>query len=65
MAHECPECYQHCRCGGDIDDCEFQGTLEQMYCTHCDDSDDDDFDPMDEELNPPYFNPATEQKAGK
>lgn len=23
MAHECPDCYMVCHCGGDIDDIEF------------------------------------------
>lgn len=36
MAHSCPECGMLCHCGGDIDDCEFDGTPEQMRCGHCD-----------------------------
>lgn len=36
MAHECPECGLTCYCGGDIDDCCFHGTEEEMYCSHCD-----------------------------
>ena len=35
MAHECPDCGCTCHCDGDIDDCEFEGTPEQMACTHC------------------------------
>jgi hypothetical protein len=35
MAHSCPECGLNCHCGGDIDDCEFDGTIEQMRCRHC------------------------------
>ena len=31
MAHECPECYQLCHCGGDIDDIDFG---EDASCTH-------------------------------
>lgn len=31
MAHECPECYCLCHCGGDIDDCDFG---ESEECTH-------------------------------
>jgi hypothetical protein len=46
MAHECPECYTRCHCGGDIDDCEFP--LEG-YCKHCEeyDEDDDEFSSFD------------------
>ncbi len=36
MAHTCPECGMLCHCGGDIDDCEFDGTPEQDRCGHCD-----------------------------
>lgn len=38
MAHECPECGMVCYCGGDIDDCEFNGEGSgQETCTHkCD-----------------------------
>ena len=35
MAHSCPECGQICYCGGDIDDCVFDGTSDQDRCTHC------------------------------
>jgi hypothetical protein len=31
-----------CYCGGDIDDCEMDGTMEQDMCSHCTDRDDDD-----------------------
>lgn len=43
MAHSCPDCDSTCHCGGDIDDCVFNGTPEQRRCTHCplDDADDD------------------------
>lgn len=41
MAHECSECGQVCYCGGDIDDCLFNGTPEELHCRHCDDRDDD------------------------
>lgn len=46
MAHSCPECGVLCHCGGDIDDCEFEGTRKQMQCRHCDpdDRDDDEYD---------------------
>lgn len=46
MAHSCPECGQMCYCGGDFDDCCFDGTPEEMACTHCpiDGSDDDDWE---------------------
>ena len=42
MAHECPECYMLCHCGGDIDDCCFSGTKEELYCTCCMDKDNDE-----------------------
>lgn len=42
MAHECPECYMLCHCGGDIDDIQMDGTIEQMQCRHCEGRDDDD-----------------------
>lgn len=38
--HECPECYQACSCGGDIDDCMFDGPAADQ-CTHCDGRDED------------------------
>jgi hypothetical protein len=28
-----------CHCGGDIEDCEFDGTPEQARCGHCEDRD--------------------------
>ena len=31
MAHDCPECYAQCYCGGDIDDINFGEALD---CTH-------------------------------
>jgi len=50
MAHSCPECGLNCHCGGDIDDCEFEGTIEQMRCRHCEGKDDnDDCDPGGEQ----------------
>lgn len=42
MAHECPICYMNCHCGGDIDDMCFNGTKEEMMCTHCDDAEEGD-----------------------
>ena len=35
MAHTCPDCGLRCHCGGDVDDCEFDGTREQLRCDHC------------------------------
>lgn len=35
--HRCPECGQACYCGGDIDDCQFDGTAEEARCGHCPD----------------------------
>lgn len=44
MAHTCPNCGEVCYCGGDIDDCEFDGTDEQFNCTHCPDGLDEEGD---------------------
>lgn len=49
MAHACPICDQRCFCGGDIDDCELEGSEEQMRCTHCDDVDQLDDDDLDQD----------------
>lgn len=50
MAHSCPECGQVCYCGGDIDDCCFEGTPEEAACTHCPlDGEDDDDDGEDDD----------------
>ena len=43
MAHSCPECYQTCHCGGDIDDIIFEGEYEDN-CTHCAEGDGEDND---------------------
>ncbi len=40
MAHECPECYSVCFCGGDIDDVELPAGAEG--CSHCNGDDNDD-----------------------
>lgn len=57
MAHNCPECYSACYCGGDIDDIFFENTAYETGCTHCpingrDEDDDDlldfDHDPIEE-----------------
>ena len=37
MAHPCPVCGLTCHCGGDIDDCCFEGTRFELLCKHCDD----------------------------
>ena len=37
MSHTCPTCGLNCHCGGDIDDCCFSDTDEEMNCTHCPD----------------------------
>ncbi len=43
MAHSCPICDSYCTCGGDIDDMQFDGTVYQNNCYHCEcDNDDDD-----------------------
>lgn len=52
MAHTCPECGLLCHCGGDIDDCEFDGTPEQLNCSHCDENDDDRPESEDEDSQP-------------
>jgi hypothetical protein len=31
MAHDCPDCYTQCHCGGDIDDINFG---EDSHCKH-------------------------------
>lgn len=49
MAHECPECYQTCYCGGDIDDCCFNFDEDVMKCTHCPP------DGVDDEEEPQYY----------
>lgn len=33
MAHECPECYRECHCGGDIDDINF-GPSDSCTCPY-------------------------------
>jgi len=33
MAHECPECWHNCHCGGDIEDMNYGYNAN---CTHCD-----------------------------
>jgi len=43
-----------CHCGGDIDDCQFEGTEEQLRCGHCDDADDD---PSEEYRNEEFKQP--------
>lgn len=53
MAHSCPDCGLNCHCNGDIDDCELDGTLEQMRCKHCENKAQDyDEEPADEEPKP-------------
>lgn len=49
MAHSCQECGLTCHCGGDIDDCCFDGTPEALACLHCDEFDDDDDDEWDDD----------------
>ena len=42
MAHECPDCYMVCYCGGDIDDIEFDcGPPGGCRCDCYKDTDDD------------------------
>ena len=47
MSHSCPVCYLTCYCGGDIDDCCFNGAKEQINCTHC--PDDYDYDDAEDD----------------
>ena len=50
MAHECPDCYMPCHCGGDIDDIEFE-RLPPGGC-HCDCyKETDELDEFDEAVN--------------
>jgi hypothetical protein len=54
MAHECPECGQTCYCGGDVDDCEFHDTYEELHCTHCPIDglpDEDELEPLDQPVS--------------
>jgi len=48
MAHSCPYCDSLCHCGGDFDDFQLNGTVEEMYCIHCPDPDDCEDDPDDD-----------------
>lgn len=51
MAHSCPNCDSLCRCGGDIDDIQLNGTIYERNCTHCihlDWDEEDDEDSFDE-----------------
>lgn len=34
MAHECPNCYQVCFCGGDIDDLLLNREQDVIWCRH-------------------------------
>lgn len=34
MAHECPECYQICYCGGDVDDLLLNVEKDIINCSH-------------------------------
>lgn len=52
MAHSCPDCGMLCYCGGDIDDCEFDDTPEQMRCGHCADRDNDNDEEPIETMQP-------------
>ena len=51
-----------CHCGGDIDDCEFDGTPEQMRCGHCADRDDNDSEEYDEPPMQPHQERVIEEK---
>ena len=45
MAHECPDCYMLCHCGGDIDDLCMDIPEHVYNCSHCpDDWEEDDWD---------------------
>jgi hypothetical protein len=44
MAHSCPECYQVCHCGGDIDDCLLDEDDAVNRCNHCDGDETNDDD---------------------
>lgn len=56
MAHECPDCFQVCHCGGDIDDIIFSDTKEELHCSHCPEEDDEDCedDDMDDHFGSGY-----------
>lgn len=52
MAHECPDCYMMCYCGGDIDDLLLNYEDDVVGCTHClgkvDEDDYEEFDSVEE-----------------
>lgn len=51
MAHECPECWQTCYCGSDIDDCLFNRDEDVNRCTHCPIGGKPDDNEYDEEID--------------
>ena len=63
MAHTCPECGILCHCRGDIDDCEMDGTEEQLMCEHCDEDESPcDDDPTEVEDNRQFSKPILNSK---
>jgi hypothetical protein len=46
-----------CHCRGDIDDCEMDGTEEQLMCEHCDGEEPCDDDPTEAEDNRQFREP--------
>lgn len=56
MAHECPDCGQSCHCNGDIDDCFFENTYEQLHCKHC---------PLDQDMDDDYEGEVEEGEANE
>lgn len=53
MAHECPDCYSVCYCGGDIDDIELPAGA--YTCSHCDGRYDDDDGDEDDYYDEDYY----------
>lgn len=53
-----------CYCGGDIDDCQFDGTSAQLHCGHCDDDEDThcDDDPTEAEDDRQFREPLSPNK---
>jgi hypothetical protein len=66
MAHDCPECYAICHCGGDIDDiCWGDASPEAFACKHCPwDGEPDDFYDYLEDDRTPELAPAPAGEEG-
>lgn len=68
MAHNCPECYALCHCGGDIDDLLLNCEEDINGCTHSDicqyeDEDDFDYDDYEDDSEASAAKPAEPSEA--